>query len=189
MEYDNAWLQACFDERLPEAGFDVREEQLAMANYVQTALVRNRHLLAEAGVGTGKTFAYLLPALGHLMRTRRPIVIATHTIALQEQLVNKDIPAMRKLLGEPIQAYLAKGKEHYLCPAREQLFREKTPEPSPEETRLLAWARRTRKGDRSEIADVPESLWQQVNLNDRFRCAGCRFEFTCPTASTRTWWT
>ena len=118
MDYDNAWLQACFDERLPAAGFDVREEQLAMANYVQTALIRNRHLLAEAGVGTGKTFAYLLPALGHLMRTRRPVLIATHTIALLEQLSNKDIPALRKLLGEPIQASLATGKETVVGPAR-----------------------------------------------------------------------
>jgi ATP-dependent DNA helicase DinG len=188
MDYDNAWLQACFDVKLPAAGFDVREEQLAMANYVQTALMRNRHLLAEAGVGTGKTFAYLLPAYGKLMRSRRPVLIATHTIALQEQLINKDIPALRQLLGEPLQAYLAKGREHYLCPVREMNFRDRTPEPTPDEERLLTWARRTRKGDRAELPDVPESLWQQVNLNERARCVGCRFEFTCPTNATRRRW-
>ncbi|MFN3429644.1 MAG: ATP-dependent DNA helicase [Candidatus Sericytochromatia bacterium] len=188
MAYDAAWLQTHFDETLPAAGFDVREEQLAMANYVHTALTRHRHLLAEAGVGTGKTFAYLLPAYARLMRTKMPVVIATHTIALQEQLIHKDLPALRDLLGEPVQALLAKGKEHYLCPAKELALKERTPEPTPDQARLSTWARRTRTGDRTEIADIPDSLWAQVNLDDRQRCAGCRYEFTCPTAGTRRKW-
>lgn len=186
--YDHAWLQACFDERLPAAGFDVREEQLAMANYVHTALTKGRHLLAEAGVGTGKTFAYLLPALGKAIRTQKPVIIATHTIALQEQLIHKDIPALRKLLGEPIQAYLAKGKEHYLCPKREMSWREGLAEPDAEAERVMAWARKTRTGDRAELPNIPEGLWGRINLDERSRCGGCRFEFTCATAGTRRRW-
>lgn len=65
MPFDHAWLQGVFDRLLPEAGMPIRAEQLAMANYVQAALVQNRPLLAEAGVGTGKTYAYLIPAFGH----------------------------------------------------------------------------------------------------------------------------
>jgi ATP-dependent DNA helicase DinG len=188
VSYDNAWLQECFETRLPAAGFAVREEQLAMANYVQTALKSGRHLLAEAGVGTGKTFAYLLPALGKAIRTQRPVIVATHTIALQEQLVNKDIPALRKVLGEPIQAHLAKGREHYMCPKREIAWRERTPEPDAEGLKLAEWARRTRSGDRAEVPGLSEALWSRVNLDERHRCGGCRYEFTCPTAGTRRKW-
>lgn len=188
MAYDNDWLQSVFDDRLPAAGYSVREEQLAMANFVQTALVKNRHLLAEAGVGTGKTFAYLIPAFARILRTNMPVVVATHTIALQEQLVRKDIPAIRHLLDMPMQTLLAKGKEHYLCPIREKILRDRTPEPGPEETRLLAWARRTRSGDRAELEGVSDRLWSRVNLDERHRCAGCRYEFTCPTANTRRKW-
>lgn len=189
MPYDHDWLQCVFDRLFPEAGMAVRDEQLAMANYVQAALAQNRHLLAEAGVGTGKTFAYLIPACAHQREHRAPVLIATHTITLQEQLVAKDIPAVSELLELPIKAQLAKGREHYLCPARLAAYQARHPVPDAEEARLYAWAEATETGDRAELGGLPSALWREVNWGDRGPCAAqCRQPDTCPSARTRQGW-
>ncbi len=192
MRYDNAWLQGIFDRRFPEKGLSPREEQRAMANYVQTALTRGRHLLAEAGVGTGKSFAYLIPGVGHMRRTGLPLLVATRTITLQEQLVGKDLPMVQTLLAEEFPYRLAKGKEHYLCPARLSAWLKRAPdrEQRPASLRALAaWARTTATGDRSEAPEVPESVWQAVNWGENGPCARqCSRQATCPSFAERQRW-
>ena len=188
MAYDNAWLQEVFARKLPNAGYAVREPQLAMANFVQTALLKNRHLLAEAGVGTGKTFAYLIPLLGHLRRERRPVIIATHSIALQEQLM-QDIPAIARVLDLPGPALLAKGKDHYMCKAALEAFEKRTPEPGPEADQLLRWGRRTMTGDRAQAPGTPDALWDQVSWGERSPCgAACKHPERCGAFLVRRRW-
>lgn len=188
MAYDNTWLQEVFSRKLPAMGYAVREPQLAMANFVQTALAKNRHLLAEAGVGTGKTFAYLIPLLGRLQGERRPVIVATHTIALQEQLMH-DIPAIARVLGLPAPAMLAKGRDHYMCRAALEGFEKRTPEPDADTQKLLAWGRRTMTGDRAQAPAVPDAMWGQVAWGERSPCgAHCRHPERCGSFLVRRRW-
>lgn len=189
MPYDHAWLQCVFDRLFPEAGMTVRDEQLAMANYVQAALEQQRHLLAEAGVGTGKTYAYLIPALAHHTIHHRPVIVATHTITLQEQLVNQDLPAVCDLVELKVPSHLAKGREHYVCSERLAAHQKRHPAPQGDEARLYAWAETTETGDRAELGSLPQALWQLVNWNDAGPCARqCQRQETCPSAKTRQSW-
>ncbi|RYD46518.1 MAG: ATP-dependent DNA helicase, partial [Verrucomicrobiaceae bacterium] len=88
------------------------------------ALIGATPLVAEAGTGVGKSLAYLVPAARFALETGRKGVISTHTINLQEQLVRKDIPIVRKVLGEELPAVLLKGRQNYLCPLRLKRARE-----------------------------------------------------------------
>ncbi|MHC4818417.1 MAG: DEAD/DEAH box helicase, partial [Planctomycetota bacterium] len=93
-----------------------------MAAAVEEAMADGRHLLAEAGTGVGKSFAYLVPVLLHLAAGGDPIVVATRTIALQEQLVQRDIPLLLKALGlDRLRVVLAKGRGNYVCRRRTEM--------------------------------------------------------------------
>jgi ATP-dependent DNA helicase DinG len=189
MAFDAAWLRQVFDRQLPLAGYAVREEQQAMAGYVQTALAKGRHLLAEGGVGTGKTFAYLIPLLAFLKERQAPVVIATHTIALQEQLVERDIPAVARLLSLPAPTLLAKGREHYMCKARLAELRARHPQPRGDEAMLIDWGQRTMSGDRAQAPAVPDALWEKINWSEGGPCArGCRQAARCPSQAARKRW-
>src|SRR5215218_11056273 len=98
--------------------YEFRPQQLEMAAAVQSALVEGRHLLVEAGTGVGKSFAYLLPAVEYVTKHKKRVVISTHTIALQEQLIEKDIPLIRAVYPEEFTAVLVKGRSNYLCQRR-----------------------------------------------------------------------
>src|SRR5256885_16857448 len=89
-----------------------------MAAAVGRALDKGHHLLAEAGTGVGKSFAYLLPAIEYATRTKKRVVISTHTISLQEQLIEKDIPLLRAVYPQEFTAVLVKGRSNYLCKRR-----------------------------------------------------------------------
>jgi ATP-dependent DNA helicase DinG len=80
------------------AGYEVRPQQLEMAAGVERAFTESHHLLVEAGTGVGKSFAYLLPAIGEILRQRRKVLVSTFTIALQEQLIDKDIPFLNAVI-------------------------------------------------------------------------------------------
>jgi ATP-dependent DNA helicase DinG len=99
-------------------GFEFRAEQQQMAAAVAAALAENHHLVVEAGTGVGKSLAYLVPAVLCALRDKRKAIISTHTINLQEQLLHKDIPIVRRLLDQPFEATLLKGRQNYLCPNR-----------------------------------------------------------------------
>jgi ATP-dependent DNA helicase DinG len=144
-------------------GFTWREQQQQMAERVAAALADGETLICEAGTGTGKTYAYLVPAL----LSGRKVIVATGTRNLQDQLFHRDLPALRRALGTPVEVALLKGRANYLC--RHRLARAVTDAAGlrPEVRRDLAavrdWASVTRHGDIAEVAlaeDAP--VWPAV---------------------------
>ena len=138
--------------------FEQRPEQEAMAVAVNDALNGGRHLVVEAGTGTGKSLAYLLPAALHALRRHERVVVSTDTIGLQEQLIDKDLPVVQALLAgvepEALRVASLKGRRNYLCLQRWTAARHAAPA-SKEEAKLLArllvWLRTTQTGDRAEL--------------------------------------
>src|SRR5256885_12240666 len=98
--------------------YEHRPQQLEMAAAVERAFAEGHHLLVEAGTGVGKSFAYLLPAIDYAVKHKKRIVISTHTISLQEQLIEKDIPLIRSVYPDEFTAVLVKGRGNYLCQRR-----------------------------------------------------------------------
>jgi ATP-dependent DNA helicase DinG len=152
--------------------YEFRRGQLQMAEAVELALKERRHLVVEAGTGTGKTLAYLLPVI----RSGRRVIISTGTKTLQEQLFFKDIPFLEQHLGKLRVCYM-KGRNNYLC--RQKLY-DLTNQPvlsgleEIEHYRKIAeWERETETGDRSELRDMPENsqLWQKLDARTE-RCTG-----------------
>ncbi len=145
-------------------GYEPRPDQLRMAASVADALARRRYLVAEAGTGTGKTLAYLLPAV----QSGRRVVISTATRTLQEQIWFRDLPLLRDRCGVEISAAYLKGRANYYCLARGEEFERHPTFPTREEAalwpRIREWARTTDTGDRSEI-DLPDSYlaWKDLS--------------------------
>ena len=98
--------------------FEFRPEQQEMAVAVAQALEEERHLVVEAGTGVGKSLAYLVPSILFALEKKKKAIISTHTINLQEQLLYKDIPILKKILPVEFEAALMKGRQNYLCPRR-----------------------------------------------------------------------
>ena len=98
--------------------YEFRPQQLEMAAGGAGALAEGHHLLVEAGTGVGKSFAYLLPAIEFAVKNKKRVVISTHTISLQEQLIEKDIPLLRAVYPDEFTAVLVKGRSNYLCQRR-----------------------------------------------------------------------
>ena len=152
--------------------YEFRASQLEMADAVESALADRRHLIAEAGTGTGKTLAYLAP----IIRSGRRVVISTGTKNLQEQIFFKDIPFLKKLFPN-LRATLMKGRQNYLC--RQKLYDlEKQPALSGlAEVELYSeirgWEKHTETGDRAELENLPDSsdLWRQIDAR-RETCTG-----------------
>ena len=148
--------------------FEYRPQQQELAVAVAEALVKAQPLVAEAGTGVGKSLAYLLPAARFALETGRKGVISTHTINLQEQLVRKDIPIVRKVLGEELPAVLLKGRQNYLCPLRLRRAREQaadlfTNSETEELEAIRKWAEGTRDGTLSDLDFQPSmKVWLQV---------------------------
>ena len=156
-------------------GYAYRPEQAAMAKAVGLALARLEPLIVEAGTGTGKTFAYLVPAL----LSGRSVIISTGTRTLQDQLFRRDVPLLAKALGLPVKIALLKGRANYLCRHRMELATQQGSllEDERSATRVLArvsrWAATTKAGDLSELTDLPEqsSVWPQIT-STRENCLG-----------------
>lgn len=171
-------LEEVFGSRGPLAraipGFTPRRSQLAMAGRVALALENRAPLVIEAGTGTGKTFAYLVPAL----LSGRRVLISTGTRTLQDQLFNKDLPQVAAAIGVPARVALLKGRSNYLCHYR---FRQLSGQKSLAGTRdrMLArierWSGSTRSGDLAEVPDLGDAhpLWPQVT-STRDNCLGAR---------------
>lgn len=158
--------------------FEFRPGQMAMASAVADALSSRHHLLVEAGTGTGKTLAYLVPAVA----TGRRIIISTGTKNLQEQLYFKDVPFLQSVLPSKFRATYLKGRSNYLC-----LQRLKRAEVSPVLTGLdevdyfeqvRRWAAETEVGDRAELSALPENLpfWRHLDARSDI-CIGAK----CPS--------
>jgi len=146
------------------AGFAPRAQQQKMASQVAATLAQGGVLIAEAGTGTGKTFAYLAPAV----LSGQKVIISTGTRNLQEQLYHKDLPLVRQALATPVRTALLKGRANYLCLQRLELARSgaiiKKPALLKSLLLIKGWSGRTRSGDISEVTDVPEdsAVWPRV---------------------------
>src|SRR5665213_4132157 len=163
--------------------YEFRPQQLEMASAVENALTQGHHLLVEAGTGVGKSFAYLLPAIDYAVRHKKRIVISTHTIALQEQLIDKDIPLLRAIYPDEFTAVLIKGRGNYLCQrrlkqarGRQQLLFEN--ERQLESLwRIEEWATETTDGSLADLPAVPEpGVWDRV-CAEQGNCLGKKCEF------------
>ena len=152
--------------------YEYRRSQLEMAEEVEGAIQNRRHVIAEAGTGTGKTLAYLVP----LIRSGLRSVISTGTKNLQEQIFFKDLPFLRKMFPQ-VRATLMKGRANYLC--RQKLYDiEKQPvldglAEVDQYGKIRAWERKTQTGDRAELRDLPDSstLWPRIDAR-RETCTG-----------------
>ena len=145
-------------------GYEHREEQVEMAVAVADALLHKEHLLVEAGTGVGKTVAYLTPAILHAT-TGRPLIVSTHTINLQGQLVNKDIPLMTSVMDEhPFRAVLMKGRSNFLCLQELDHLQAALPYEDPIFEKLREWVSKTQTGDIAEL-DFSFPEWSEVCCN------------------------
>jgi len=147
--------------------FAPRDEQQAMARAVDDAIHHGKILITEAGTGTGKTFAYLVPAL----MSGKKVVISTGTKTLQDQLFHRDIPTVRGALNIPVDVALLKGRSNYLCLHRLQLAGEKSrfrkPELRSQWQQVRDWSVQTQTGDIAECSPVAEDaiIWSSVTAN------------------------
>src|SRR5271163_1790378 len=136
--------------------YEYRPGQLEMAKAVERALAERRHLIVEAGTGTGKTLAYLLPAL----RTGQRVIVSTGTKALQDQLFFRDVPFLESLLGSLRVCYM-KGRANYLCRHKLVTLRTQPILSGLEEIdqfhQISQWDKTTETGDRAELAGIPEA--------------------------------
>ncbi|HSC97436.1 MAG TPA: ATP-dependent DNA helicase, partial [Casimicrobiaceae bacterium] len=163
-------------------GFRFRAQQLAMARAVAHAIESRSELVAEAGTGTGKTFAYLVPALLYGGK----VIVSTGTKTLQDQLYERDIPLLREALRVPVTIAVLKGRANYVCHHHLERASRENRLPSREDARhlrkIIAFAQATGRGDRAELADVPESasIWPLVT-STRDNCLGsnCPFHRDC----------
>jgi ATP-dependent DNA helicase DinG len=167
-------------------GFELRPQQIEMAAAVEDAFEQKHHLVVEAGTGVGKSFAYLLPAIAQVVRGGKKVVISTHTISLQEQLYEKDIPFLRAICGEEFSAVLCKGRSNYLCQRRLEQAGRKTrslfelPQLLDDLTMIEEWATQTRDGSLSDLPRQPAwQVWDKV-CAEHGNCLGRRCKFYDP---------
>ncbi|GAC1334590.1 MAG: hypothetical protein NVSMB17_16430 [Candidatus Dormibacteria bacterium] len=162
-----------------EPGWELRDAQVEMCRAIGQAFERRLNVVVEAGTGTGKSLAYLLPALEHATSTGRQVYVSTYTINLQEQLLHQDLPLAARILGVPLRAVLLKGRAHYLSRLRWQQLvlgtrggSEAQPDLAginPDELlifklKISVWLQRTTSGDRDELRlfGQEERIWRTV---------------------------
>jgi ATP-dependent DNA helicase DinG len=168
-------------------GYEPRAEQAALAAAVERALTTGEHLVAEAGTGTGKSLAYLIPALESGQR----VVVATATKALQEQLLAHEVPAAARALRRDVRVAVLKGRQNYLCRKQLQGFGPMLLRDARDEAAFEAlepWLAETETGDRAELPLEPsDALWAELAVGPD-RCAGrrCAFHSSCFAEAART---
>lgn len=164
------------------SGYELRPEQLGMAQAIERAVASDEHLVVEAGTGVGKSFAYLVPAILHARgaagdRKRRKIVVSTNTISLQEQLIGKDIPFLQAILPVEFSAVLVKGRGNYISLRRTERAMTRMGGPSLFEPdgqiqmqQISAWAQDTTDGSRADLPFRPlPAVWDEV-VSDHGDC-------------------
>ena len=176
-------------------GFEYRKEQEEMAHYIQDAINEDRKLIIEAGTGTGKTLAYLIPAIKWAVANKKKVIIATNTINLQEQLLFKDIPLAKSIIKEDFSYVLVKGRSNYLC---KRLFNELSigrsidietfsMEAREQIEYILKWGNKTKTGDKAELPfEVYPDVWELVQSTTEL-CLGkkCPYRKECFYMKTR----
>ncbi|MGD0175150.1 MAG: exonuclease domain-containing protein, partial [Anaerolineales bacterium] len=173
---DTEEISAVLDQGGPFAsqfpGYECRPQQVQMAAAVARAFSVGTHLMVEAATGTGKSLAYLVPAVYWALRNGQRVVISTNTINLQDQLLQKDFPDLVRVLGLEARAAVLKGRSNYICPRKFEALRHRGPE-NAEQLRVLAktflWLADTTTGDRSEInlnGPGERAVWLQLSAED-----------------------
>ena len=176
-------------------GFEHRHEQEEMAKNIKKAINDNRKIIVEAGTGTGKTLAYLIPAIKWAIANKKKVIIATNTINLQEQLLLKDIPLAKSVIKDEFTYALVKGRSNYLC---KRLFTELSLGKSVDietfstEAReqleyILKWGNKTKTGDKAELPfEVYPDVWELIQSTTEL-CLGkkCPFRKECFYMKTR----
>ncbi len=149
--------------------YEFRPQQIEMAAAVERAFTEGHHLLVEAGTGVGKSFAYLIPAIDFAVKNKKRVVISTHTISLQEQLIDKDIPLIQSVYPDEFTAVLCKGRGNYLCQRRLEQARQRQNLLFENEDQLESlwtveeWATHTTDGSLADLPRVPDtSVWDKV---------------------------
>ncbi|MFO0800435.1 MAG: helicase C-terminal domain-containing protein [Gemmataceae bacterium] len=167
-------------------GFESRPQQLDMAEAVSAAIDGKHKLLVEAGTGVGKSFAYLVPAILAAAKKDLKVVVSTHTISLQEQLIRKDLPFLQKALPFDFRPVLVKGRGNYLSLRRLHTAQQKmntlleTPGAADQLVQIGRWSRQTRDGSKTDLPLQPfESVWDLVQ-SDGGNCLGRK----CPNHET-----
>ncbi|MEG0579802.1 MAG: ATP-dependent DNA helicase, partial [Niameybacter sp.] len=178
------WVGDVLYDYLPEHEYEVRDEQIFTAFQIADAMCDKKVHLAEAGLGTGKTFAYLLSAIPYARFTGKPVVIACATTALQEQLAGEggDILALSKLLELEIDARMAKDPNQYICDVRVEEQIEKLGGLSHE---IQAWVNTTTIGARSEIPTISDSEWKKIKWEESMACDICSSRGFCKLVKAR----
>ncbi len=175
-----------FREQFPQ--YEARSQQIDMARAIARAFNEKAHLMVEAGTGTGKSLAYLLPALEWAWQNNQRVVISTNTINLQEQLFDKDVPGIQAALGSDLRATVMKGRSNYLCPRRLDAMRRRMPGDLDElraMTKILIWLQESQSGDRGEInlRAGEHFTWKRLSAEDEgcttHRCQSA-MKGTCP---------
>src|SRR5689334_1034288 len=157
-------VRAFFSENGPLSrakNFEFRPKQQEMAARVAQALDEEQHLIVEAGTGVGKSLGYLVPAVLFALDRHKKAIVSTHTINLQEQLLHKDIPILKKVLPLEFEAALMKGRQNYVCPRRLRRALESSKElfTGPEDKelqRIAEWAAKTKDGTLSDLSIEPD---------------------------------
>ena len=176
-------------------GFEYRKEQEEMAHYIQDAINEDRKIIIEAGTGTGKTLAYLIPAIKWAVVNKKKVIIATNTINLQEQLLLKDIPLAKSIIKEDFSYVLVKGRSNYLC---KRFFNELSigrsidietfsMEAREQIEYILKWGNKTKSGDKAELPfEVYPDVWELVQSTTEL-CLGkkCPYRKECFFMKTR----
>ena len=196
-DVDNA-----LDAVVEAMGGQRREGQHEMANAVAAAISEGSHVIVQAGTGTGKSFGYLVPAAVHAATTNNTVVVATATLALQRQLVERDLPrlaeALEPIMSRPVTFAVLKGRNNYVCLEKlngtvpedesEALFSTKRSELGDQVVAVRAWAESTETGDRDEYPDeIDPRVWRSFSVGRR-ECVGeskCTFGEECFTVKRR----
>lgn len=153
-------------------GYEYRPQQLQMTHAIAESFGKHQHLMVEAGTGTGKSMAYLIPAMLWAIRNKQHVVVSTNTINLQDQLILQDIPALKAAARVDFDAAVLKGRGNYLCPRRLSTIRRRRPTSLPELrtlAKILVWLLESNTGDKGEISlrgHVEHVVWQRLSAED-----------------------
>ena len=178
-----------------DIGFEYRKEQEDMAHAVEKSVNENKKLIVEAGTGTGKTLAYLIPAIRWAVENKKKVIIATNTINLQEQLLLKDIPLAKSIIKEDFSYALVKGRNNYVC---KRLFNELalgknidieiySIEAREQIEYILKWGHKTKTGDKADLPfEVLPEVWELIQSTTEL-CIGkkCPYRKECFYMKTR----
>jgi ATP-dependent DNA helicase DinG len=185
------YIAKIFDKNGPIAkamsGYEIRHEQIEMAEAIDNAITHSEQLIVEAGTGIGKSFAYLVPLAEYALQNESLGIISTNTISLQEQIIHKDIPFLEKAIDKDFKAVLVKGRNNYLCLRRlhrseflqKDLFSDQYE--LAEFAKIFAWSYKTQDGTLYDLEEEPDSkVWSMVSADSETCLAkNCQYYKRC----------